>query len=140
MNLEEHIDRMRKLGLRPHNSCDDSWYSCPKHPEGCANDDAGTDCNCGADAHNAEVEAAAKALSLALLGARPASPDSVITSIDAAIHTRAIACMQWASGLAIGVRGGWKTNDVQQVLSAAARGEDWERVRDELAARKGGKR
>lgn len=54
--------------------------------------------------------------------------------------TQAAECCRWAAGLAIGVRGGWKTNDVQQVLSAAARGEDWERVRDELAARKGGKR
>jgi hypothetical protein len=31
-----------------HRYCDDSWYSCPKHPEGCSNDDDGDDCNCGA--------------------------------------------------------------------------------------------
>ena len=54
--------------------------------------------------------------------------------------TATTACLRWAAGLAIGVRGGWKATDVQQVLSAAARGEDWERVRDDLAARKGGRR
>ena len=33
-----------------HHVCEDSWYSCPKSSEGCANDfDRGTECNCGAD-------------------------------------------------------------------------------------------
>ncbi len=40
-----------------HNYCEDTWYSCPKHEEGCANDGWGKDCNCGADDHNAEIDA-----------------------------------------------------------------------------------
>lgn len=31
-----------------HYECQDSWYSCPKSDEGCADDGAGTECNCGA--------------------------------------------------------------------------------------------
>jgi hypothetical protein len=41
---------------RGHDTCEDSWYSCPKSPDGCANDGAGDDCNCGADAHNAIID------------------------------------------------------------------------------------
>lgn len=39
-----------------HNYCDDTWYSCPKHQEGCANDGLGKECNCGADDHNVEIQ------------------------------------------------------------------------------------
>ena len=35
---------------------DDCWYSCPKSGR-CCNDNAGDDCNCGADAHNARIDA-----------------------------------------------------------------------------------
>jgi hypothetical protein len=42
---------------RPHHWCDDAWYSCPKDPEGCSDEDQGTDCNCGADKFNAEIDA-----------------------------------------------------------------------------------
>lgn len=52
------VEALRELGPRTHYFCEDSWYSCPKADDGCANDRAGTDCNCGADAHNAKVEAA----------------------------------------------------------------------------------
>jgi len=38
-----------------HHYCEDSWYSCPKHPDGCANDDI-TECNCGADEHNKKID------------------------------------------------------------------------------------
>ena len=31
-----------------HHECDDSFYSCPKHPEYIGNDDR-THCDCGAD-------------------------------------------------------------------------------------------
>jgi len=31
---------------------EDSWYSCPKSPDGCSNDRAGSNCNCGADTFN----------------------------------------------------------------------------------------
>jgi hypothetical protein len=46
------------------------------------------------------------------------------------------SCLRWASGLAIGVRGGWPANEVQQVLSACARGEDWQALRDKLQQRR----
>lgn len=35
----------------------DPWYSCPVSGE-CANDAAGKECNCGADAHNKAIEEA----------------------------------------------------------------------------------
>lgn len=48
---------LKELALREHYYCDDCWYSCPKYPEdGCCNDEAGTDCNCGVDEHNKKVE------------------------------------------------------------------------------------
>lgn len=56
------------------------------------------------------------------------------------LWTEAQACLQWASGVAIGVRGGVPANDVQQVLSAAARGEDWKGLRDEFASRRANER
>jgi hypothetical protein len=43
---------------RKHYSCEDSWYSCPKDKDGCANDQAGDDCTCGADKANLEIDAA----------------------------------------------------------------------------------
>jgi hypothetical protein len=50
------IKLLRKLAHREHYWVDaDNWYSCPKAPDGCANDRAGTECNCGAEEHNAEV-------------------------------------------------------------------------------------
>ncbi len=50
------LEKLKILALRNHYSCEDSWYSCPKDVDGCANDNAGTECNCGADSHNLEVE------------------------------------------------------------------------------------
>jgi len=47
------------LAKREHYYCEDSWYSCPKAEDKCANDSEGEDCNCGADIHNAKVEAIA---------------------------------------------------------------------------------
>jgi len=41
-----------------HHYCEDSWYSCPKHEDGCANKGEGNTCNCGADEHNAKIDAA----------------------------------------------------------------------------------
>ena len=41
----------------------DTWENCPKHPEGCSNPEHEEGaCTCGADEHNAAVDAAAKAL------------------------------------------------------------------------------
>ena len=49
--------RLAELARRKHYYCEDGWYSCPKNPDGCANDGMGPDCNCGADQINAEVDA-----------------------------------------------------------------------------------
>ena len=43
----------------PHYVCeDDCWYSCPKSGECCDDTADQTKCNCGADAHNAKIDAA----------------------------------------------------------------------------------
>lgn len=48
------------LGLeqlrREHLSVPDCWYSCPKSGD-CCNEAEGDECNCGADAHNALIDA-----------------------------------------------------------------------------------
>ena len=55
--LEELILELGGLAHRSHFWVDgDNWYSCPKAPDGCSNDAAGTECNCGADEHNAKVD------------------------------------------------------------------------------------
>ena len=59
------VERLREAGQRKwHVGLEwDTWENCPKHPEGCANPDKPKDvCTCGADKHNAAVDAAAKAL------------------------------------------------------------------------------
>ena len=38
-----------------HYYCDDCWYSCPLAEDGCCDDNAGTDCNCGRDEKVNEV-------------------------------------------------------------------------------------
>lgn len=45
------INKLQKLRLS-HYCCDDEWYSCPKSPGGCADDQSEDECNCGADRHN----------------------------------------------------------------------------------------
>jgi hypothetical protein len=40
------------LAKRDHCVCEDPWYSCPKAPGGCSNDNL-TGCDCGADVDNA---------------------------------------------------------------------------------------
>ena len=49
-----------------HYYCEDIWYSCPKHEEGCANEAEGDECTCGADKANAEIEKALAAIREAL--------------------------------------------------------------------------
>ena len=44
------------LAKRNHYECEDGWYSCPKSEDGCANDNAGKDCTCGADDFNKMLE------------------------------------------------------------------------------------
>lgn len=52
--------------LRPsHKWCDeDNWYSCPKAPDGCADDSRGPECDCGADQRNAEIDNTLRMLGL----------------------------------------------------------------------------
>lgn len=40
---------------RAHYVCEDCWYSCPKSGECC--DERQVECNCGAEAWNAKVDA-----------------------------------------------------------------------------------
>jgi len=49
--------RQMVVGLRrSHYYCEDSWYSCPKAEDGCADDEQGNECNCGADEKNAAID------------------------------------------------------------------------------------
>ena len=53
---ERMIEELVSLAIRPHYNCeDDTFYGCPKSVDGCSDDNAGTECNCGADEHNARV-------------------------------------------------------------------------------------
>jgi hypothetical protein len=49
-----------------HYYCEDTWYSCPKHDDGCANEAEGDECNCGADETNKTIDAAIIALRTAI--------------------------------------------------------------------------
>lgn len=53
MNIIKEITELK----RSHYYCEDSWYSCPKAEDGCANEDEGPDCNCGAEEYNAKIDA-----------------------------------------------------------------------------------
>ena len=57
-----------------HHYCEDTWYSCPKHEEGCANDAEGNECNCGADRANEEIDAAIVVLRQAIAEAENQEP------------------------------------------------------------------
>ena len=59
---------------RTHYYCEDTWYSCPKHEEGCANNFEGDECNCGADKANAEIDASIIALRQAIAEAEKQEP------------------------------------------------------------------
>jgi len=62
--LRKCADQIEKLqavlvkSKRAHYYCEDPWYSCPKALDGCLDESAGKDCNCGADEFNAEIDAA----------------------------------------------------------------------------------
>ena len=51
---------------RTHHYCEDTWYSCPRHQDGCANDSEGNECNCGADEANAGISQTITAIKAAL--------------------------------------------------------------------------
>lgn len=51
------INQLAAVGTRRHRYCEDSWYSCPKSEDGCANPEWDDDeCVCGADNENAKTE------------------------------------------------------------------------------------
>lgn len=59
--LRAQVEKLRE-GLegakRGHRYCDDSFYSCPLSEDGCSDDGYEEDeCNCGADAINARIDA-----------------------------------------------------------------------------------
>jgi len=51
---------------RSHHYCEDTWYSCPQHEGGCANEAEGDECNCGADKANEKIDQAITAIKQAL--------------------------------------------------------------------------
>ena len=63
------------LAKREHYCCEDSWYSCPKAEDKCANESKEEDCDCGADIHNAKVEAIA---ALAKYGTPTSQPPAAL--------------------------------------------------------------
>jgi hypothetical protein len=71
---------------RKHYSCEDSWYSCPKDEDGCANDQAGDDCTCGADKSNVEIDAAIAALQQAIEEAEKQEPDDLTIAYMSGFH------------------------------------------------------
>lgn len=51
--LIEYLESTRKQ----HDTCEDSWYSCPKSEDGCGNDSLpANECNCGADTFNKKLD------------------------------------------------------------------------------------
>ncbi len=70
-----------KSNRRTHHYCEDTWYSCPKHEDGCANDSEGDECNCGADKANAGIDQAITAIKAAL-----EAKDEPVAWRDAAIR------------------------------------------------------
>lgn len=62
----QQVLEVLKASRRSHHYCEDKWYSCPKHEEGCANEAEGDQCNCGADKENEKIDQAINALKQAL--------------------------------------------------------------------------
>ena len=55
--VEQALEAL-ECNRRSHYYCEDTWYSCPKHEEGCANESDGEECNCGADEANTQIDSA----------------------------------------------------------------------------------
>ena len=53
MNIVEELESLR----RDHYECEDPWFSCPKSNEGCSDPSRGDVCTCGAEDHNAKLDA-----------------------------------------------------------------------------------
>ena len=71
-----------------HYYCEDTWYSCPQHEDGCANESVGDECTCGADKANAEIDQAITAIKEALANHIPdatkmvAQPEQELTNLE----------------------------------------------------------
>jgi hypothetical protein len=63
--LKMAIDTLQNA-KRKHFYCEDTYYSCPKHEDGCADDRQPDECNCGADKLNAEIDMSTNACKEAL--------------------------------------------------------------------------
>jgi hypothetical protein len=78
MNTKDHALDLALEALennrRTHYYCEDTWYSCPKHEDGCANEAEGDECNCGADKANQEIDKAITAIKQARSAPYVASP------------------------------------------------------------------
>ncbi len=59
---------------RSHYYCEDTWYSCPKHEDGCSNEAEADECNCGADKANEQIDLAITALRQAIEQAEKKEP------------------------------------------------------------------
>lgn len=73
--MQMALDTFNK-SKRSHYYCEDRFYSCPKHEEGCADALESDECNCGADTVNKSIDAAIEALRTAL--AQPEKTDMQI--------------------------------------------------------------
>lgn len=85
-------DKALKLALealennkRTHHYCEDTWYSCPKHEDGCANEAEGVECNCGADNANAEIDKAITAIREVLAQPEQAKQAKPVAIVDSTI-------------------------------------------------------
>ena len=51
------IELIKSMKSEKHyENTEDNWYSCPKAPDGCSDDHAGKDCNCGVDKLNKTID------------------------------------------------------------------------------------
>lgn len=58
------IKEIESLKIK-HYYCQDRWYSCPLHEDGCADDTLPKDeCNCSAEDHNKKVDEIIKEVTL----------------------------------------------------------------------------
>ena len=88
---------LAKLARRDHYRCEDHWYSCPKSPDGCANDSAGDECNCGAGSHNDKIDELLSLIALATLPPEPMDDDDCISPQD--LHDIACSLSEGRKGL-----------------------------------------
>ncbi len=66
LGLLREARNMLEKSKRIHYYCEDCWYSCPKAMDGCCNEAAGDECNCGADTFNVGIDAFLARLDAAL--------------------------------------------------------------------------